>query len=155
MLDFRSRFGHGLTGWTTGRPLSPRVGVASRHMRVPDIELLWWEGCPSTERARSELALALEEVGLPGAEVRMREIRTEAHARAAGFAGSPTILVDGEDLVGHSPTRRGDGEHGGGEHGGLSCRIYRRRDGRISPTPDPDDLRDALLRAATRVETRR
>jgi hypothetical protein len=27
---------------------------------------------------------------------------------------------------------------------GLACRIYRRRDGRISPTPDPADVRDAL-----------
>jgi len=33
----------------------------------------------------------------------------------------------------------------------LTCRVYRRRDGRISPTPDPDDLREALGRAA-RVE---
>jgi hypothetical protein len=28
--------------------------------------------------------------------------------------------------------------------------VYRRRDGRISPLPDPDDLRDALRRAAER-----
>ena len=119
-------------------------------MRVPDIELLWWEGCPSTERARSELALALAEVSLPGAEVRMREISTDAQAQAARFAGSPTILIDGEDLVGAPPTRHGDGEQVG-----LTCRVYRRRDGRISPTPDPDDLRDALRRASTRVEGRR
>ena len=126
-------------------------------MRVPDIELLWWEGCPSTERARSELALALAELGLPGAEFRMREIRTQAQARAVGFGGSPTILIDGQDLAGAPSTRPGDGNQqgDGDQQGGLSCRIYRRRDGRISPTPDPEDLRDALRRAATRAETRR
>jgi hypothetical protein len=26
----------------------------------------------------------------------------------------------------------------------LTCRVYRLRDGRFSPTPDPDDVRDAL-----------
>jgi hypothetical protein len=116
-------------------------------MRVPEVELLWWEGCPSTERARSELARALAELGLPGAEVRMREIRTDAQARTIGFGGSPTILIDGRDLTGEP----GDGD----QPGGLSCRIYRRRDGRISPTPDPDDLRDALRAAATGLQTRR
>jgi hypothetical protein len=129
-----------------------------KYMRVPELELLWWEGCPSTDRARSELALALAELGLPDAEVRMREICTDAQARAAGFGGSPTILIDGQDLIGATPTRPRDREQGDGDgddSGGLSCRIYRRRDGRISPTPDPDDLRDALRRAATRPEARR
>jgi hypothetical protein len=132
-----------------------------KYMRVPEVELLWWEGCPSTDRARSELALALAELGLPDAEVRMREICTDAQARATGFGGSPTILIDGEDQIGATPTRPRDGDGAGAgagegdDSGGLSCRIYRRRDGRISPTPDPDDLRDALRRAATRPEARR
>jgi hypothetical protein len=29
----------------------------------------------------------------------------------------------------------------------LSCRLYRRRDGQISPTPGREGLREALLRA--------
>jgi hypothetical protein len=29
---------------------------------------------------------------------------------------------------------------------GLTCRLYRRRDGRHSPTPDPDDLRESIAR---------
>jgi hypothetical protein len=30
---------------------------------------------------------------------------------------------------------------------GLACRVYRLRDGRPSPTPDPADVRDAVRRA--------
>jgi len=41
---------------------------------------------------------------------------------------------------------------GGDEPTGLTCRLYRRRDGRPSPTPDPADLRDALAAAIRRKE---
>jgi hypothetical protein len=104
---------------------------------VPEIELLWWAGCPSTERALAELRLALRELGLDGTELKVTEIKTDEDADDAGFLGSPTILIDGRDLVPAGPD----------DAIGLSCRVYRRRDGRISPTPDPDDLRDALRAA--------
>ena len=118
-------------------------------MRTPEIELQWWDGCPSTERALVELRAALGEVGLGDLEVRMREIQTDSDAEDVGFRGSPTILIDGADLA-------GIGEGGDvDEPIGLNCRVYRRRDGRITPTPDPDDLREALRRAATRPEVNR
>jgi hypothetical protein len=107
-----------------------------------NVELLWWEGCPSTERALEAVRVALSELGLDAVEVHAREIETDDDARATGFVGSPTVLIDGEDLVPAAD----------GEPIGLSCRVYRRRDGRISPLPDPDDLRDALARAAQRAE---
>lgn len=110
-------------------------------MRTPEIEFLWWEGCPSTERALGELREALSEVGLRDAAVHLKEIKTDVEADELGFAGSPTVLIDGRDLV-------PDAE----EPIGLSCRVYRRRDGTVSPTPDPDDLREALRRAAAREE---
>jgi len=110
-----------------------------------DVELLWWEGCPSTERALDEVRGALSDLGLDGVEVRMREIRSDDDARDAGFVGSPTILIDGHDLVPAADD----------EPIGLSCRVYRRRDGRISPIPDRDDLRQALSRAAARTEVKR
>lgn len=111
-------------------------------MRDLDIELLWWEGCPSTDRARAAVREALDELGLDGTEIRMREIKDDADAREAGFVGSPTILIDGLDLVPAAAE----------EQIGLSCRVYRRRDGRVSPIPDPDDLREALRRATERAE---
>ncbi len=114
-------------------------------MRFPEIELLWWEGCPSTDRAVSELRAALADVGLGEAQIQMREIKSDADAEWAGFAGSPTILIGGVDVV----------PAGADEPAGLSCRVYRRRDGRIAPTPDPDDLREALQRALQRREVNR
>jgi hypothetical protein len=109
-----------------------------------NVELLWWEGCPSTDRALEAVRGALSELGMGDVEVHMREIETDDDAREAGFVGSPTILIDGTDLVPAAD----------GEPIGLSCRVYRRRDGRVSPTPDPDDLREALERAAQRAEVK-
>jgi hypothetical protein len=110
-------------------------------MHVPDMELLWWAGCPSTERALGDLRAALSDAGISGADIRMTEIATEEEARARAFVGSPTILVDGEDVAppGEEPV-------------GLNCRVYRRRDGAVSPTPDPEDLREALRRALVAPE---
>lgn len=107
-----------------------------------NVELLWWEGCPSTEGALEAVREALSDLGLSNVEVNTREIATDDDAQAAGFVGSPTILIDGEDLVPAAAN----------EQIGLSCRVYRRRDGRVSPIPDPDDLREALARAAKRAE---
>ena len=101
------------------------------------VELLWWEGCPSTERALTELRAALDELGLP-TEVAMREIRTDEEAQAAAFTGSPTILIDGVELM--AALGRGASD----EPAALNCRVYVRRDGRVSPTPDPQDLHEAL-----------
>ncbi len=110
-----------------------------------NVELLWWEGCPSTEKALAALREALSELGLTDVEVHTREIETDDEARDAGFVGAPTILIDGVDLVPAAAD----------EQIGLSCRVYRRRDGRISPIPDPVDLREALRRAAGREEVTR
>jgi hypothetical protein len=111
-------------------------------MRNPDVELLWWAGCPSTDRAEAELEQAIRDVGLSGVSVRRTEITTDDDARARGFVGSPTILIDGVDVASSGPE----------EPVGLSCRVYQTRDSRISPTPDPEDVRDALRRAAPALQ---
>ena len=103
-------------------------------MGTPYVELRWWEGCPSTERARAELREVLDGLGLADVEIRMSEIGDDDEARAMRFPGSPTILIDGRDVV--TPSA--------GEPIGLTCRVYRRRDGGVSPTPDPADVREAI-----------
>jgi len=103
---------------------------------VTRVELLYWDGCPSYPEALAELRAALVEVGRPELEVTTTEIATEAQARERAFIGSPTIRVGGVDVLAPGPD----------EPTGLTCRVYRRRDGRYSPTPDPLDVRDALRR---------
>jgi hypothetical protein len=100
------------------------------------VELLWWEGCPSHPEALADLKRVLEEEGVP-AEVELIEIHTDDQAGAERFVGSPTIRIGGEDAF----------PPGEEEPFGLTCRIYRLRDGRVSPTPDPEDLREAVRRA--------
>jgi len=116
-----------------------------RVVRIPEIELRWWDGCPSTDRALAELQEILDSLDLSDVEVRMTEISNDAEARAIRFPGSPTILVDGQDVDAPGPE----------EPGGLTCRVYRRRDGRVLPTPDPDDVRDALRRGLALQEVGR
>ena len=97
------------------------------------VELLFWDGCPSHPRALADLRAAVAEAGGDPAGITVREVRTEADAAAEAFVGSPTIRIAGRDL-----------QPPADEPTALTCRVYRRRDGRFSPLPDPDDLRDAL-----------
>lgn len=105
----------------------------------PDVELLWWRGCPSWERAIEIVRAEMEAVGLDPAKLRVVEVKGEADAARHGFPGSPTVRVGGRDIQPPAPE----------EPIGLTCRIYRRRDGRTSPLPDPADIRDALEEVAS------
>lgn len=98
------------------------------------VELRVWSGCPSHERAAQLLRAALRDLGHPDHPFSVRWVESEQDASALGFVGSPTFLVGDQDIV---PTE--------GERPGLACRVYRRRDGRVSPLPDSCDLRDALM----------
>ena len=104
---------------------------------APAVELLWWRDCPSWDRTLAELRVVAGEVGIAPESIAAREIDSEEAAEQERFVGSPTIRIDGEDAL--PPP--------GNEPFGLTCRIYRLRDGRISPTPDPADVRDALEKA--------
>jgi hypothetical protein len=83
---------------------------------------------------------AMGEAGLDPGSVEVTEIDTDDAADREGFVGSPTIRIDGKDL--QPPPD--------GEPTGLSCRVYRQPDGRVSPLPDPGELREALRAAAPR-----
>jgi hypothetical protein len=107
--------------------------------RAPRVEFLWWEGCPSHPQALAELREEMGALGLDPASVELRHIDTDEAAASEAFVGSPTIRIAGADLM---PP--------GDEPIGLSCRVYRLRDGRISAIPDRADVRDALERAVGR-----
>ncbi len=100
------------------------------------VEFLWWEGCPSHPEALEQLKQVLREEGLDPESVERVEIVSDEQAERERFFGSPTIRIDGKDVV---PAGEGDPV-------GLSCRVYRLRDGRPSPSPDVEDVRDAVRR---------
>jgi hypothetical protein len=101
------------------------------------VELLWWEGCPSHPEALEDLRRVLREEGVDS-DVELVEVESDEQARSERFPGSPTVRLDGEDAIARSDV----------EPFSLTCRVYKLRDGRISATPDPEDLRDAVRRSA-------
>ena len=110
---------------------------------APTVEVLWWRGCPSTPRAIDELRAIMSELDFDPESIEVREVDTDAGAAEEHFVGSPTIRVDGRDVQPPGPE----------EPLGLTCRVYRLRDGRVSPTPDPQDVREALLAAMESVRS--
>jgi hypothetical protein len=102
----------------------------------PSVQFLWWEGCPSTDEALAMLRDEMAAVGLDPEAIDVREVASDTDARREEFVGSPTIRIDGRDVqpVPEEPV-------------GLSCRVYRLADGRISPLPDRQEVRQTLLDA--------
>ncbi|MGF1525183.1 MAG: hypothetical protein ACFCBW_00060 [Candidatus Competibacterales bacterium] len=97
------------------------------------VELYYYPDCPSHEGALARLQAVLDEAGLalPVAVIR---VETLAEAQRHGFAGSPTVRIDGLDI---DPASVGDAPQ-------LTCRAYRLEDGRISPLPSETMIRRAL-----------
>ena len=96
------------------------------------VELLWWEGCPSHPETLADLSGVLREEGVDGRGASWSRSRATSRPARERFPGSPTIRIDGEDAFPRPE----------GEPFSLTCRVYRLRDGRVSPTPDPEDLRE-------------
>jgi hypothetical protein len=100
------------------------------------VSFLYYEECPSHERALERLREVMDEEAIPG-EVEVFEVETEEKARELRFVGSPTIRVEGQDI---DPP--GDARYA------LACRAYRLEDDRISPLPSKELIRRALRSAA-------
>ncbi|MBW6455240.1 MAG: hypothetical protein K0A98_05095 [Trueperaceae bacterium] len=100
------------------------------------IDLYFFDGCPSWQQAWRDLGTVLAETGSE-ATVRVRDVMSLPDEGRRGFAGSPTIHVDGVDLEGY------DGE------GVLACRRYQENEGRGWPSLDL--LRARLAEAAARA----
>lgn len=105
------------------------------------IEFFYWRECPSYERALELLRETMHELGIGEDKLTTHEVFDDAEAVALGFPGSPTIRINGKDVQdpGDNPV-------------GLSCRLYRHRDGRPSPLPNHQDLREALGAGKSQTE---
>jgi peroxiredoxin len=113
-----------LAGRAVARPSTSPAGCSIKWR----VELLWWEGCPTHDEAAVLLEQILDDIGKGDVHIARREVRTRAEAQALGFTGSPTFQVGGRDLF---PT---DGAPA------LTCRVYQRADGGLSPLPATADL---------------
>ena len=102
------------------------------------IQFLYWEGCPSHEPAMERLQQVMTEEKVEEA-IEIIDVETEEQAQALRFVGSPTILIDGEDI--DPPPNDA--------FAALTCRVYHWEDGRFSPLPSPDMIRRALRAAQT------
>ena len=75
------------------------------------VELLHFPGCPHVQAARMQLARAMTPVGLSPQWVEHDVTAPHAPRHTQGY-GSPTILIDGNDVCGASPVT------------GAACRLY-------------------------------
>ena len=98
---------------------------------MPKIEFIYEQSCPNVADARAQLRLALEQTGLPAhwQEWEHNDLHSPDYARRYG---SPSILVDGEDVAGEPASDA------------PSCRIYTNTQGRNRGVPDAALIRTAL-----------
>ena len=85
------------------------------------------------------LERALEELGVGNVEITERYIEDFEEAQKERFLGSPSIRISDQEAV--------EGIHGQGY--GLTCRIYHKSDGKISPLPEYEVLLSGLGRFLT------
>ncbi len=103
------------------------------------IELLYFSGCPSWQRALENLKAALDAEGV-SAEIRMVQVENDEEAARLRFLGSPSFRINGEDLW---PEER--------PHYSLSCRVYATPQG-MKGSPNVEMLREALRRYARTMD---
>ena len=104
-----------------------------RQSDAPTVQILYFDGCPGYERdvALVRKALAAENIVAP---IQMIRVETDAEARCLGFYGSPSVRVNGVDIlplpVGATPS--------------FACRVYQAPDGRLRPMPAYEAIISAL-----------
>jgi hypothetical protein len=96
-----------------------------------EVLLLSVPECPGAALLEARLAEAMVQGSPP--RIRRRTVRDAVQAVALGMAGSPTLLLGGRDPFAEP-----------GRQPSLSCRLYRREDGRLEGAPSTAQLRCAL-----------
>jgi|ERR671921_254857 hypothetical protein len=101
------------------------------------VEVLYFEGCPTYKTATKILQSVLAEERI-AAEVELVAVNSDEEAQLLRFPGSPTVRVDGRDLL-PAPER---------EDWRLGCRIYATPEG-LRGSPTTEMLREALSMGGT------
>jgi hypothetical protein len=95
------------------------------------IDLLYFDGCPSWQVGLENLKAAISQVGMD-AEIRLVRVEDNEDAARLQFLGSPSFHVNGEDLWQEERTSYA-----------LSCRVYSTPQG-MRGAPDVEMLRQKL-----------
>jgi hypothetical protein len=106
------------------------------------IEILYFDGCPTYERATKTLQRVLAEEGME-AEVELIVVNTDEEARRLRFPGSPTIRIGGHDLF-PAPEQK---------DWWLGCRVYATAEG-LRGSPTAEMLKDALTKGGAGADQR-
>jgi len=96
-----------------------------------NITLQYFDSCPGWKVVEGRVKDIIEDQGLQ-ASLNYQRIETPKDAEKYQFAGSPTLLIDGQDLfaIGKMPV-------------GLACRTYLTDDGMAS-SPSVEQLEEAM-----------
>lgn len=101
-----------------------------------NVELIYDADCPNVKQARSVLIKAFTRTGVSARWLEWERSAPESPEYAKSF-GSPTILVDGKDVV-----------EAGTVSGSGACRVYRNDVGQLGGIPPLDVVCSALAKAA-------
>jgi hypothetical protein len=96
------------------------------------VELLAVEDCPHLEQARRDLESVLRK-GIIETPIQLIFVASQEDAEFLGFQGSPTIRIQGEDVVPQPELPVA-----------LTCRIYRDADGRALGSPPIEAILGAV-----------
>ena len=96
------------------------------------LELLHIDQCPNSASAHKLLEEALTALDHTDTKIHMRLLKSVSDIEGTGFAGSPTITVNGDDIF-----------PDGAPSADLACRIYMTPNG-FAGLPTMDQLTKAL-----------
>jgi hypothetical protein len=99
---------------------------------VVKVEVLYIDHCRNWVEVGRRLREALDAIGFKDAVITFRRLETAEDAADVPFAGSPTIILNGEDLF-PAGTRTSE----------LACRVYRTPAG-LAGAPTTEQLIEAL-----------
>lgn len=76
-------------------------------MSTRSVEIVFFSGCPNADQARNNVREALEIAGRPSNWSEWDQASNTVPSRYRGLP-SPTVLVDGDDVAGPTPSTEGD-----------------------------------------------
>lgn len=103
------------------------------------IELVYDSDCPNAEQARINLEQALKQSGIK-TEWKEWNRQNENIPSYLKRYGSPTILINGKDIVENMPDSQSD-----------SCRVYADKDGYLQGVPSVEAIKDAINNQQSRL----